>query len=1032
MLKVGAAKKQLGYPFYRVLDHLLFLEIEKAGFLGYGLIIGKARRMGLSYIGDCMTLWNLLFFLDNETAIGAGKEDKAIDLFKKVQKSLENLREEYKVSYRKNKTELKLAYKVNINKVQQDAGIGSMLTVKTFFSDPSAFEGGSYSFFIFEEIGLQDNLIKSYKASEPCFMEGGTQFGVPLLYGCVCAGTKVWNNKGELKNIEDLKQKEGIIGYDGNGFYKEDIIWMKPPAKKPCYRIETTGNNFIECSEDHPLLWSKIYYRGNYNKKKVTFQLAKDILVGDQLMVLNEVPVFGNKSIKDARLLGLLIGDGSYGNSVELSSDRKEISEYVKKRYTCKIRSSHIMKAGDLYERIGINGVSHLLKKHGIFRQTKLDKTLPKDIHTFNKKSISELLGGYYDADGNVYYNKRKNTIRVVLTSISEELLTQVKYELLKLGIGSSLSKEKRNGIPSKGYEGQREYIYRLYVNRHQDVLKFQKEIKFLCNDKQIVLDKILTIQKNGNTIKSNLCDFELNPKNEKGQFFINKKDLQNLRSERVTKVEFIGEQEIYNMHTGYSNTYISNGFVTKQTGGEVDKGSRDMKIIYDSPDSYNMKKLFIPAYMFYPGNDDSDEDDEMERGINFFDPVTGRTNEIEALKHILERRRKASKSRDGYIKEIQSRPTEEAHLFLKTSGGKLNRIILNGQLQRVYDGEKAYTPKRGRLEWVYEPVLEMKLARCQTQKERDKLHIANDSKVKFIEDELGTVYIITDPVNEPEMPYDADIGGTDSYDEVVPENTGSFGCTMAYRVFNGMTKDYNMPVAMVYERGDSSSDDTFYSNSLKLCVMYKMRTLVEYSKIIIINYFEDCGAQKHLTLKPILRNEAIANKGKQTYGVHVKGEMKGIITRLLKHETNHNAINIWFDLILLDLIEYGDGNTDIAMALGMCLITKLDMFDEISDDIEVYDTADILMDLEYTYVDSNGELRVESYSNGQRDNDMDTFDPRLHLEGSEREKYLNLVAIKKQKLKEQQREAQELQRMDDEDPFVKQIREELERRVNK
>ena len=29
-------------------------------------------------------------------------------------------------------------------------------------------------------------------------------------------------------------------------------------------------------------------------------------------------------------------------------------------------------------------------------------------------------------------------------------------------------------------------------------------------------------------------------------------------------------------------------------TGGEVDKGSRDMKIIYDNPDSYNMKKLFI------------------------------------------------------------------------------------------------------------------------------------------------------------------------------------------------------------------------------------------------------------------------------------------------------------------------------------------------------------------------------------------------------------------------------------------------------
>ncbi len=53
------------------------------------------------------------------------------------------------------------------------------------------------------------------------------------------------------------------------------------------------------------------------------------------------------------------------------------------------------------------------------------------------------------------------------------------------------------------------------------------------------------------------------------------------------------------------------------------------------------------------------------------------------------------------------------------------------------------------------------------------------------------------------------------------------------------------------------------------------MRTLVEYSKILIINYFEDCGAQRYLTHKPILRNESIANKGRQPYGVHVKGEMK-------------------------------------------------------------------------------------------------------------------------------------------------------------
>src|SRR5210317_430973 len=87
MLKKGERKKRLNYPYYRVLDHLLFLEIEKAELIGYGIVIGKARRMGLSYIGDCMTLWNLLFHSDNTCAIGAGKEDKATELFDKVKKS---------------------------------------------------------------------------------------------------------------------------------------------------------------------------------------------------------------------------------------------------------------------------------------------------------------------------------------------------------------------------------------------------------------------------------------------------------------------------------------------------------------------------------------------------------------------------------------------------------------------------------------------------------------------------------------------------------------------------------------------------------------------------------------------------------------------------------------------------------------------------------------------------------------------------------------------------------------------------------
>lgn len=658
MKKVGQkGAKTLQYPYYRTLDHMLFLEIEKATIIGYGLIIGKARRMGLSYIGDCMIMYNLLFSQHNEVAIGAGKKDKAMELYEKVKKSMENLRKEYKVAYQAKQTangaEMKLSYKITENKVKKDAGISSKLTVKTFHSDPSAFEGGSYSFFIFEEIGIQDNLIKSYKASEPCFMDGADQFGVPMLYG----------------------------------------------------------------------------------------------------------------------------------------------------------------------------------------------------------------------------------------------------------------------------------------------------------------------------------------------------------------------------------------------TGGEVDKGSRDMKIMYENPQAYNLKKLFIPAYMYYPGTDPEsmDENDpmaELELEANFFDPSTGRTDQIKALNHILKRRKLASTSKDGYIKEVQSRPTEEAHLFLKTKGGQLNRILLNAQLQKIYDNEKAYEPKQVRLEWDYDPSIQILLDRCINQKERDKIHIVRKSKVKYEEDENGTVWIIDTPINRPGLPYDPDIASTDSYDEEVPEGTGSMGATLIYRVFNGISKDYNMPVCLVYERGDSSNDDTFYSNSLKACVLYDCATGVEYSKIAIINYFIDCGAEKYLREKPLLRNEAIANKGRQRYGHQVKGEMKNIITRLLKQEVNNNSQNIWLDLIILDLIDYGDENTDIAMAYGGVLLYKMDMFDMISTDIEEYDDGDVFMDMEYYTTDPNGNLVINSYGDSPNETEIATFDPRKHLSGEDRENYLNLVQIKKQKLEEERRLIKESQsKRDQEDPFVRAVREEIEKR---
>ena len=637
MLKVGAKRKELYYPYYRVLDHMIFLELEKAEKDGYGIILGKARRMGLSYIGSVMTLWNMIFFKDNTVAVGAGKEDKAQALFEKMVKSMENVREEYRVSYRKRNDWLKLAYSVTEHKVKKDKGIGSSLDVRTFFSDPSAFEGGSYSFFIFEEIGIHEKLIKSYKASEPAFTEGGIQFGVPMLFG----------------------------------------------------------------------------------------------------------------------------------------------------------------------------------------------------------------------------------------------------------------------------------------------------------------------------------------------------------------------------------------------TGGEVDKGSRDFKIMFTHPESYNLKKLFLPKYLYYPGTpattemEDLSEMDKMDMDANFFDVRTGLTDEDKALKHILKRRVMARKSKEGYIKEVQSNPIKESDIFLKTDGGLLNRLALAAQRESIYNNENGHTYLRGRYDWQDPESLAFELSRCRNTKEKAIIRIRNEVKVKFVEDPDGKVLMLKgiEPINSDSMPYKPDIQGTDSYDHEQVVESDSLGCSMVYRCFSGLSKEYDMPIALISERGDGGSEDTFFDNNLKQSVYFRCENLIEYTNIAILNHYKDVFAHHYLRENPNLRREVVTNRGKQEYGVRMTSGatgFKSLVTTLLKMEVKDNVQNIHFDQVIDELIEYGDSNTDIAMAYGIVLIHKLDIFDYISDDIgNEVDDGDVLMDMAHYVINDRGELDIQTYNNSSDINKLETWDPRKHLEGEERENYLNFVSAQESKVA-QEREKKE------------------------
>lgn len=406
---------------------------------------------------------------------------------------------------------------------------------------------------------------------------------VAILSGCVCAGTKVYTNSGKIVNIEDLQKKEGIIGYNGKSISKEPITWIKPPAKKPCYRITTTGNNVIECSDDHPFLTSS-----PSNKHKSTFSRAEDLKIGEHLYMSYEVPIFGNTKNKDARLLGLLIGDGYNGKcGSEIALEGEDVYNYLNNNYEIKVMKQFQTKKGTQYRRAYITGSGAITREAGINELVSTDKRFPKNIYEYDKESLCELIGGYFDADG--YVQLTKNNIKIRIVSISYQLIQDLKFNLLKLGIDCSISSSKREEICFEKYNHKKSW--EICIAKIEDVLKFKDNIKLLSQDKQASLNRVIDFLNKGKLNRNATIKSFRQTINGKGDFFLDKTNLENLRRTSVKSIEYIGEKDVYNLTAGTTNTYLANGFVTHNTAGNEEL-SKDGFSVLNYPDANDILQM--------------------------------------------------------------------------------------------------------------------------------------------------------------------------------------------------------------------------------------------------------------------------------------------------------------------------------------------------------------------------------------------------------------------------------------------------------
>ena len=457
-------------------------------------------------------------------------------------------------------------------------GTLNSVTGITSKDDESKLRGSRGQLYVLEEAGSFPKLLELYSVLRPSVEDGDKVFGQIYAYGCVCAGTKVWTNNGRYINIEDLKKEDGIIGYENDLPVKNSIGTLLEPKKKPCIRITYNTDKILECSIDHPILKQIVHtprIKGTLHRNRTHEEVwvrADKLKVGDKIIEGRYIGAFGNDVLYDARLVGMLIGDGSYGfdNTPKFSSEDEELLNYIKSKYQWSLNAGHITKQGKLYQEIRVKNICQLLRKVGIYGQTKVSKRLPTNYQTLTEQDTKELLAGLFDADGCVYLNG-ENTI-ISLVQSNKEILEQVQLLLRKFGIISRIAENKPN---IKYNRKDKNPWYILSIGGRVNIRLFKKYIPIIQNKKINKLNEICSYFDDNPIVKKRCWDEE------------------KIIIRTISKIENVGIQTIYNLSAEQSHTYLANNIITHNTSGDKDSDFSSMQEIMYNPKGYNVE--YIP-----------------------------------------------------------------------------------------------------------------------------------------------------------------------------------------------------------------------------------------------------------------------------------------------------------------------------------------------------------------------------------------------------------------------------------------------------
>lgn len=295
------------------------------------------------------------------------------------------------------------------------------------------------------------NFINPYEESVPG-REGGK---------CFAPGTKVMMSDGRIKNIEDIKVGDKVMGPDG---HPRNVLELHN-GKDHMYKITPSSGGDIQIVNSR----HEIYYGLKHKNKSVTFETATPVELmnrfAEKPSCRDKYFLYRSANVHledtdvpfDPYILGLWLGDGSsYAPCITtMDPEIMDYAEQFAKEHNMRVRYEKIPnerainlhfattdKSERGYNNQKRNYFTNWLRKLNVLK----NKHIPEQYIYTSEKNRLKLLAGLIDTDG--WYDPTNNNIGFSQCASRKQMVYDASFIARSLGMKASVRVKKTK--PSK------------------------------------------------------------------------------------------------------------------------------------------------------------------------------------------------------------------------------------------------------------------------------------------------------------------------------------------------------------------------------------------------------------------------------------------------------------------------------------------------------------------------------------------------------------------------------------------------------